>query len=88
MDESLHNDLIHKIREISLNVDGIIGTEKCYIRKSGHQFYVDLHAIVDGKISVKKGHRLSHKLKDFLRFHIPSIENVLIHIEPYNKKNK
>jgi len=88
MDESLHNDLIHKIREISLNVDGIIGTEKCYIRKSGHQFYVDLHAIVDGKISVKNGHRLSHKLKDVLKFHIPSIQNVLIHIEPYNEKDQ
>lgn len=84
MDENSHNDLVHKIREISINVNGIIGTEKCYIRKSGHQFYVDLHAIVDGTISVEQGHRLSHKLKDTLKLHIPSIENVLVHIEPNN----
>ncbi len=88
MDENSHNDLIHKIREISINVNGIIGTEKCYIRKSGHQFYVDLHAIVDGTISVEQGHLLSHELKDTLKLHIPSIENVLVHIEPNNEINK
>jgi len=88
MDENLHNDLVHKIREVSRNVNGIIGTEKCFIRKSGHQFYVDLHAIVDGTISVEQGHLLSHELKDTLKLHIPSIENVLVHIEPNNEINK
>ncbi len=88
MDENLHNDLVHKISEVSRNVNGIIGTEKCFIRKSGHQFYVDLHAIVDGTISVEQGHLLSHELKDTLKLHIPSIENVLVHIEPNNEINK
>ncbi|MCK0189271.1 cation diffusion facilitator family transporter [Arenibacter sp. F20364] len=82
MDEHLYDDLIEEIRQVSLTVDGILGTEKCFIRKAGTKYHIDLHAQVDGNISVKKGHDLSHKLKDRLRRDIPNIGHVLIHIEP------
>lgn len=82
MDEHLYDDLIEEIREVSLTVDGILGTEKCFIRKAGTKYHIDLHAQVNGRISVKEGHDLSHKLKDRLRGDIPNIGHVLIHIEP------
>ncbi len=82
MDEHLYNDLIVEIREKSLDVNGIIDTEKCFIRKVGMQYHVDLHAIVDANISVKKGHELAHKLKDTLLREIPFLGLILIHIEP------
>jgi len=82
MDEHLYDDLILEIREVSLKVDGIINTEKCFIRKAGMQYHVDLHAIVDASITVKDGHDIAHKLKDLLREEIPQIGHVLIHIEP------
>ena len=82
MDEHLYDDLIDKIRRVSFQVDGIIDTEKCFIRKSGMKFHVDLHAIVDATISVKQGHELAHKLKDTLQTEIAELGHVLIHIEP------
>lgn len=82
MDEHLYDDLIDKIRKVSLQVDGIIDTEKCFIRKSGMKYHVDLHAIVDANISVREGHELAHKLKDTLQEKIFELGNVLIHIEP------
>jgi cation diffusion facilitator family transporter len=84
MDENLYNELIEEIRIVSLTVEGILGTEKCFIRKTGMKYHVDLHAIVNGKISVKEGHELAHKLKDTLRADIKNIGHVLIHIEPNN----
>ena len=82
MDEQLYDDLILEIRKRSLEVPGILGTEKCMVRKSGMRFHVDLHAIVDGQIPVKKGHLISHRLKDYLQEKIPNLGEVLIHIEP------
>ncbi len=82
MDEQLYGDLIDEIREKSLQVNGVLGTEKCFIRKAGMQYHVDLHAIVDGEISVKHGHDIAHDLKDHLRNEIPHLGHVLIHIEP------
>lgn len=82
MDENLYEDMIEEIRRISLTVDGILDTEKCYVRKSGMKYHIDLHAIVDGDLTVKKGHELAHKLQDTLKTELPETEHVLIHIEP------
>ncbi|HBU77262.1 MAG TPA: cation-efflux pump [Muricauda sp.] len=82
MDEHQYDDLIEEIRQKSLEVEGILGTEKCFIRKSGMKYHVDLHAIVSGDISVEKGHWIAHALKDHLRKVIPNLGHVLIHIEP------
>lgn len=82
MDEHVYDDLVEVIRKVSLSVEGILGTEKCFIRKAGMQYHVDLHAIVDKNITVHSGHELAHKLKDTLRAEIPQLGHVLIHIEP------
>jgi len=82
MDEHLYDDLIEDIRNVASNVEGIIDTEKCFIRKSGMKYHVDLHAIVSAEISVKEGHQLAHILKDTLRKEIPELGHILIHIEP------
>lgn len=82
MDEHLYDDLIFEIRKISLQVKGIESTEKCFIRKAGMKYHVDLHAIVNANITVKEGHEISHVLKDTLRLEIPELGHVLIHIEP------
>ena len=86
MDEHVYDDLIEEIRMKSMEVPGILGTEKCFIRKAGMQHHVDLHAIVDGTISVKEGHDIAHRLKDYLRNEIKNLGHVLIHIEPKEKE--
>lgn len=86
MDENLYDDLISEIRKVAVTVDGIEDTEKCFIRKSGMKYHVDLHAHVNAYISVKEGHMLAHKLQDTLRNRIPELGNILIHIEPSDTK--
>jgi cation diffusion facilitator family transporter len=82
MDEHLNEDLITAIRKVAQQVDGIVNTEKCFIRKAGMKYHVELHAIVNSTITVKEGHTLAHTLKDTLREEIPELGHVLIHIEP------
>lgn len=83
MDEHFYDDLIIEIKEKSIAVKGVIEIEKCFIRKSGMQYHVDLHAIVDGELSVKKGHEIAHHLKDYLQQEIPTLDQILIHVEPH-----
>lgn len=82
MDEHTYDDLIQEIRKISITVDGVIATEKCLVRKSGLRYHIDLHAIVDGDLTVRKGHDIAHDLKDTLKEKLPELGSVLIHIEP------
>lgn len=81
-DEQLYDEMIDEIREISLNVPGVIATEKCHVRKMGMTFYVDLHMVVSGDISVREGHTIAHDLKNEIQKKIPEIADVLVHTEP------
>ncbi|NLR89629.1 cation diffusion facilitator family transporter [Flammeovirga agarivorans] len=85
MDENLYDDFIEKVKQESIKVDGVIDTEKCYIRKMGFKFYVDLHIIVDGELSVRQGHDIAHDVKDSLKADFNEIADVLIHVEPNAK---
>lgn len=82
LDEDMHTELENEIRESSLQIKGVLGIDKCNIRKSGIFYYVDIHVIVDGSISVEEGHNIAHSLKDHLMKVYPSIADVLTHIEP------
>ncbi len=83
MDEHTYDTLVTQIRQLALDVEGIKATEKCFIRKSGMVYHVDLHAAVDARISVEEGHHLAHHLKNYLRDKLPQLGHVLIHIEPF-----
>ena len=82
MDEHMYDDLIEDIRKSAYSVKGVLDTEKCFVRKTGMTFHVDLHVKVDGNMSVKEGHDIAHKVKDQMQKDIPEIADVLIHVEP------
>lgn len=84
MDEHAYDDLVYAIRNISTTVEGILGTEKCYVRKSGLKYHVDLHALVDKNLTVEHGHEVAHKLKDSLCEKLPQLGHISIHIEPFD----
>lgn len=82
LDEHVYDDLVQQIRIISENVEGVEGTEKCLVRKTGMTYLVDLHLLVNGNLSVTQGHEISHITKDTLMEQLPELANILIHIEP------
>ena len=82
MDEHIYDDLIAEIKASAETVDGVVTTEKCFVRKHGMLFNVDLHLMVSGKISVLEGHNIAHACKEKLMQVFPEIQDVLIHVEP------
>ncbi len=63
-------------------VAGVRGTEKCRIRKSGTNQFVELHVRVDPAISVYEGHEIGHRVKESVLAANPLVRDVLVHIEP------
>ncbi|HMJ71534.1 MAG TPA: cation diffusion facilitator family transporter [Cyclobacteriaceae bacterium] len=82
MDENAYPELEEQIRKVATTIEGVTATEKLLIRKTGMTYQIELHANVDGNITVKAGHEISHNLKDKLKEEIPQLGNVTIHIEP------
>lgn len=85
MDTAPSADLGADVRRVAGAVAGVVGLDKCYIRKMGFEFYVDLHVIVDGALSVRQGHWIAHQVKDAVRRSNPRIVEVLVHIEPHEE---
>lgn len=82
MDAAPHPAIEEAARQVASAVPGVIGLDKCSVRKMGLEYYVDFHVVVDGAISVSDGHEIAHRVKDAIRKANPRIADVLIHIEP------
>lgn len=82
LDEQNHDELISQVRLVSEEVDGVIDTEKCFIRKFGMRYVVDIHVRVSAELSVEEGHTIGHCVQDVIRDNFPQIEHVFTHVEP------
>ncbi len=82
MDKAVSDDLLEEIRSLAAQVEGVMEVEKCFVRKSGFEYFVDIHIVVNGDLSVREGHKIGHDVKDFIMQHKPLIYNVLTHVEP------
>jgi cation diffusion facilitator family transporter len=83
MDTAASPDYEAKIRACAKSVEGVIDVEKCLIRKSGLHNLIDIHVVVDGDISVRRGHEIAHQVQDALLASELRVASVLAHVEPY-----
>ena len=70
------------VRQVAAQVPGVIGLEKCFVRKVGFRYYVDLHVVVDGNLSVRSGHKISHLVENRVLAEVSRVAKVLVHVEP------
>lgn len=75
-------ELVEKIRTISKKVPDVVGIDKCRVRKSGLGLFVDIHVVVDGDLTVLRGHEIAHQVKDALLDSDEAVIDVTVHIEP------
>lgn len=73
-----------EVRRIALTVVGVENLHKCFIRKMGFDYFVELDVRVAGELSVYRGHEIAHEVQDTVRAQISDkrFARVLVHIEP------
>lgn len=71
-----------RIEQTAEKVPEVRRVEKCLARKMGNEFLIDMHIEVDPLMTVQKAHEIAHNVKNAVRHDIPSIRDVLVHIEP------
>lgn len=82
MDTAPGPEVIDRIRQIAATTPGVDRVEKCFVRKVGYQYFVDMHVEVDPQMTVLHSHEIAHEVKDKIRDTMPSVNDVLVHIEP------
>lgn len=82
MDPAPSPELEESVRKTAATVAGVAALDRCLIRKSGLEFFVDLHVGVSPELTVREGHKIAHAVRDAVRAEHPAITEVLVHIEP------
>jgi cation diffusion facilitator family transporter len=72
-----------EIRRIALTVPGALDVEKCFARRSGLQYHVDLHLEVDPDLTVRASHGIATAVRIKLKETLPYVADVLVHVEPH-----
>ena len=83
MDVQADSDLVDAIRQAARNVPGVEDVETLWVRKSGIEFFADIHIEVDQNLSVEEGHAIGHRVKAKLVDGFVNLRDVLVHIEPF-----
>ena len=83
MDLQASDDFVQQIRTVAAGVHGVKNVETLWVRKSGLEYFTDIHIGVDADLTVDEGHRIGHRVKDRLLTQFPNMRDVLVHLEPY-----
>lgn len=71
-------------RAIAQRIEGVCAIEKTRARTSGSRAYIDMHVQVAPHLSVAEGHTIAGKVRAAIRAELPTVADVLIHIEPFD----
>jgi len=74
---------MEELRAEALSVPGAMGIDKCYARKTGLRYHVDLHLEVDPNLTVLASHEIARAVKRHLKERLDWVADVLVHVEPH-----
>lgn len=83
MDTMPDGAMLDQIRETALRVPGALGIEKCFARRTGLQYHVDLHLEVDPAMTVFASHEIATQVKGAILRDVDWVAGVLVHVEPH-----
>jgi cation diffusion facilitator family transporter len=84
MDTMPEGDRMDEIRRVAVSVPGALGIEKCFARKTGLRYHVDLHLEVDPELTVRASHDIATAVRIAIKNNVEWVEDVLVHVEPHS----
>ncbi len=85
VESSVDERTIAKIKEVVLSVEGVLRIHDLSARRSGPAIIVEMHILVDGNISVQKGHQIADTVEHRLRQEVDGVYRATIHIDPIGR---
>lgn len=88
MDAQAPPQFVADVTRIAASTDNVTLVEKIWVRKSGLEYFVDIHVEVPPQLSVSQGHDIAHVVKEKLFDEYPSIRDVMVHVEPDRRPSR
>jgi len=75
-------ETLSKIRQCTLSVDGVIDMHDLRVRTSGGLHQMELHIVVDGRLTVTEGHRIAKAVESCLAKEVADLDRIIVHVDP------
>ena len=85
MDSQAGAEFVRQIRQVAESAPEVKAVEKLWVRKSGLEYFADIHIEVNPELTVAEGHRIGHCVKDRLIRQFSALRDVLVHLEPCSR---
>jgi len=82
VDTALDPERVAVIRQEVLSVGGVRELHMLRTRQMGGEALVDVHVLVDPKLSVSEGHYIGEKVRRRLIHEVEEVADVMVHIDP------
>jgi divalent metal cation (Fe/Co/Zn/Cd) transporter len=82
MEQSLPEQVEEEILQLAASVSGVSEPHDLRTRRIGNHYAIELHILMDGKISLKEAHDKASEVEDLLREHYGEETHVAVHVEP------
>lgn len=82
VDRGAPEEICHEIKELAKDDPSVIQVHGIRTRYMGNSIQVNLHLVLDGRMSVFDGHEIAEKIKQRILENGPDVIDVEIHIEP------
>ncbi len=88
MDQAPKQEMMIDIEKTTAAIPGIMEVQEVKGRLHGPVVYIDMKISVPRDITVEQGHQLANQAKQIIIAQHPEVEEVLIHVNPYNSLHK
>ena len=78
-------EVIAKIEQCAMSVDGVIDTHDLRVRTSGGLYQMEIHIVVDGQLTVTEGHRIAKAVERRLLEDVDDLDRTIVHVDPAKK---
>ncbi len=82
IDTGLDPEDVTRIRQVILSVHGVRAMHMLRSRRMGADALVDVHILVDPRLSVSEGHQISETVRAKLVRELEDVTDVMVHIDP------
>ena len=76
------------VETLAREVQGVREAHEINVTYTGGKLYITLHAYVDPKLSIKRGHEIAERIENKVRQRIQNVENIAVHVEPFTLKER
>ncbi len=75
-----------EIKRVVMNVDGVRDSHDIRTRGVEDFVNIDLHVLIDPETKTSDAHGIAHEVENAVKKEFPSVRDIIVHIEPFNKK--